>query len=71
MASVLFFPLFCKFSFTVNLLCLLIKRVYFCNNIIEFEQMKFGITCDSLLHGRCLCHRGGGGGGEGFRLSLS
>ena len=30
--------------------------------------MKFGISCESLLHGRCLYHhrRGGGGGGGGL-----
>ena len=60
--SVSFFPFF-----TVNLLCLLIKRVYFCNNIIDCEHMKFGISCDSLLHGLCLyLHRGGGEGGLGL-----
>lgn len=53
--------------FTVNLFCLLIKRVYFCNNIIDCEHMKFGISCDSLLHGLCLyLHRGGGEGGLGL-----
>ena len=56
----------CHELLAANLLCLLIKRVYFCSNIIDCEHMKFGISCDSLLHGRCLYHhRGGGGGGEG------